>query len=157
MKRKLDVPEDPAEHAARFSIDWRDRMEAHARRRLRELGIPEDQIGALDESFGHREAAFHPREETGGGISPGRRINLNSGVFNPDLLRPMLGEEAASMWERLPLRHRMDAVIAHEYEEGKSGDHERAVIDAASTELPISERAREMLQAIAGDVKERSR
>lgn len=71
------------------------------------------------------------------------------------MLRPMLGEEAPSMWERLPLRHRMDAVIAHEYEEGKSGDHERAVLDAASIELPISERARDVLRVIARDVQGR--
>src|SRR4051794_18755022 len=87
MERKSDIPEDPAEHAVQFSADWCDRPEIQARDRLKRLGIPDDQIGAVDRELGGRVAAFHPKEETGGGISPGRRINLNSGVFNPDLLR----------------------------------------------------------------------
>ena len=44
-----------------------------------------------------------------------------------------------------------------EIEEGKGTDHDRAVEKAADTELPISERARNMLRAIARDAQGRSR
>jgi hypothetical protein len=37
---------DPADHAVQFAQDWYDRFEFHARRRMRELGIPESRIGA---------------------------------------------------------------------------------------------------------------
>ena len=39
---------DSVEHARRFALDWIDRSEHHAARRMRELGIPESRIGATD-------------------------------------------------------------------------------------------------------------
>ncbi len=71
------IPADAADHAQQFALTWYDRLEAFARRRLRELGIPDHQIGAFDHDFDLRLAAFHPKERTGGGVSPGGRINLN--------------------------------------------------------------------------------
>jgi len=82
------IPPDAAEHAEQFALTCYDRLESLTQKRLRELGIPDHQIGAFDHDFDLRLAAFHPKERTGGGISPGARINLNSGVFNPELLVP---------------------------------------------------------------------
>jgi hypothetical protein len=85
------IPADPTEHAVQFAQDWYDRLEFHARRRMRELGIPEHRIGAYDLDFDFRRAAFFPKEVSGGAHSPGARINLNSGILNPELLAPKLG------------------------------------------------------------------
>ena len=65
------IPVEPAVHAVQFAQDWFDRLEFHARRRMRELGIPEHRIGAYDIDFNFRHAAFHPKERTGGSSSPG--------------------------------------------------------------------------------------
>src|SRR5438094_7719405 len=56
----LPVPADPAEHAVQFAEVWYDRLEFHARRRMRELGIVEPRIGAYDIDHDFRHAAFHP-------------------------------------------------------------------------------------------------
>ena len=53
---------DAAEHAVDFSIRWYDRLEDLTRKRLAKLGIPKDQIGAFDQDFDLRLAAFHPKE-----------------------------------------------------------------------------------------------
>ncbi len=87
-----DVAHAPIDEAGtladQLAVTWHDRLELFTRNRLRELGIPEHQIGALDREFDSRLAAFHPKECTGGGVSPGARINLKSGVLNPELLVP---------------------------------------------------------------------
>ena len=104
--------------AGRTPHDWYDRLEFHARRRMRELEIPEPRIGAYDIDFDFRHAAFFPKERSGGANSPGARINLNSGILNPELLAPKLGVEVATLWAKGRLRDRMDAIIAHEDIEG---------------------------------------
>jgi hypothetical protein len=142
------VPHDGADHAEQFALTWYDRLEFFSRRRLRELGIPDHQIGALDHDFDLRLAAFHPKERTGG-ISPGARINLNSGVFNPDLLVPHPSPTVSSIWRKARLRDRCDAVIAHEYHEGQGVSHAEAERRAAQTELPVTEGARRILRAMA--------
>jgi hypothetical protein len=150
------IPADPAEHAVQFAQDWFDRLEFHARRRMRELEIPEHRIGAYDIDYDFRHAAFHPKERTGGSNSPGARINLNSGILNPDLLSPELGPEVATLWAKGRLRDRIDAVIAHEDIEGlrvAAGEevkaaHAVAVALAPDTARLIREGARRILQAI---------
>ena len=69
--RPEPIPVEPAEHAVQFAQDWYDRLEFHAHRRMRELGIPEHRIGAYDIDFDFRHAAFHPKERTGGSSFPG--------------------------------------------------------------------------------------
>jgi hypothetical protein len=142
------VPVDPAEHAVQFAQDWYHQLEFHSRRRMGELVIPQQSIGAYDIDYGFRHAAFHPKERTGGSNSPGARINLNSGILNPELLSPELGPELAALWGRSRLRDRMDAVIAHEHYESLGVSHPETVDRAPDTPLPISERARDMLRAI---------
>src|SRR5262245_22223588 len=82
------IQADPAKHPVQLSQDWYDQLEFHSRRWMQELGIPEHRIGAYDIDYEFRHAAFHPKEPTGGSNSPGARINLNSGILNPDLLSP---------------------------------------------------------------------
>src|SRR5579885_2875633 len=43
----VPVPADPAEHARQFAAEWADRFEVYARRRMREVGVPEHLIGAF--------------------------------------------------------------------------------------------------------------
>jgi hypothetical protein len=115
---------------------------------MRELGIPEHRIGAYDIDHNFRHAAFHPKERTGGSNSPGARINLNSGILNPELLSPELGPEVARLWGKGRLRDRMDVVIAHEHHESLGLSHPETVAQAPDTPLPISEGARRILLAI---------
>jgi hypothetical protein len=143
------VPVDAADHAEQFALTWYDLLESFTRKRLSALGIPDEQIGAPDHDFHLRHAAFHPKERTGGGISPGARINLNSGVFNPDLLVPHPGPTVSSIWFRARLRDGCDAVIAHEYHEGQGLSHDEAERRAAHTDLPVTDEARRILCAMA--------
>jgi hypothetical protein len=156
VEKPISIPADPAEHAVQFAEEWYDRLEFHSRRRLRELGISESRIGAYDIDYDFRHAAFHPKERTGGSNSPGARINLDSGVLNPELLAAKLGPEIATLWARGRLRDRMDAIIAHEDIEGlrvAAGEELKAAHAAADalapdTPRPIREGARRILRAI---------
>jgi len=130
------IPPDAADHAEQFALTWYDRLEAFTQKRLRELGIPGHQIGAFDHDFDLRLAAFHPKERTGGGVSPGGRINHNSGVFNPELLVPHPSPTVSLIWSKERVRDRCDAVIAHEYHEGQGMSHSDAERRASQTELP---------------------
>ena len=167
LARAEPIPADPADHAVQFAQDWYDRFDFHARRRMRELGIPESRIGAYDIDFDFRHAAFFPKERTGGENSPGARINLNSGLLNPNLPGQLFGPEMAGVWEKSRLRDRMDAVIVHEdiegllVAEGQRFDaaHAAAIERAPKTPRLITEGARRILRAMAehGKPPERSR
>lgn len=87
---------------------------------------------------------FDPDEKTGGSISTG--IVVDSGVLNPDLLK---GSKGGRIWPRTSLRDRIDAIIAHEWTEDRPLDHEDALKLAARSELPVTERARRILRAMA--------
>jgi hypothetical protein len=72
---------------------------------------------------------------------------INSGVLNPDLLQ---GKKGGRIWPKTRIKDRIDAIIAHEYEELRSGGrHVEALNAAARTELPISAAARRLNQARA--------
>jgi hypothetical protein len=91
--------------------------------------------------------AFNPNEGDGGGVSTGERINLHSGMLNPDLMAPF-GPEADAAWKKASVRTWMDSGIAHEYEEGNGYSHHEAIERAPDTELPISHEAREPARKI---------
>jgi hypothetical protein len=148
LARSEPIPTDSADHAEQFAIAWYDCLERFTKQRLRQLGIPDHQIGAFDRDYELRQAAFHPKERTGGGISPGSRINLNSGVFNPELLVPHPSPTVSSIWAKSRLRDRCDAVIAHEYHEGQGVSHSEAERRAAQTPLPVTDGARRILRAM---------
>jgi hypothetical protein len=111
---------------------------------MRELGIPEDKIGASSREHGILRSAFNPYDRDGGGVTTG--ITVNSGVLNPDLLK---GEKGGRLWPMARVRDRIDAIIAHEWAEYQEGAHRAALKAAARTRLPVSEGARRILKAMA--------
>ena len=81
-----------------------------------ELGIDPLKIGVSDREHDIQHAAFLPHEADGGGNTPDGRLNLDSGILNPELFQ-RLGPEASDAYAKARLRDRIDAGIAHEYEE----------------------------------------
>src|SRR5262245_27544138 len=117
-----------------FVARYWDLLEAIARKRMREVGVPEDRIGMLDVDNDFRLAAFHPQRLDGGGMHPPTgRINLDAGLFKPDLLAETMPSGVSSLFDRSRASVRQDAIIAHEYEEGMRGSHDAAVEQAADT------------------------
>jgi len=142
----VHVPADPADHAEDFARRYAEPLDWLAGIRMEELGIPLERIGSSDHRHRLAGRAFNPYERDGGGISPGGRINLDSGSFNPDQITPQYGKRAGKLWAKSRLRDRWDALVAHEDAEWRmDGDHDEAVRVAPETELPISGRARQIL------------
>lgn len=137
------IPADPAEHAVRVAREWGDVAEVYIQKRMRELGIPEDKIGATDP---YRRMPWHTFDlegRTGGNIPTG--ITVNSGALNPELLK---GGKGGRLWPKARLRDRIDAIITHEFEEDRHGTHEAALKAAPKTGLPITDGARRVLRAM---------
>ena len=65
---------------------------------MRELGIPEHQIGCSDLAHGVRCAAFMSHEQAVGGNVSGRRLSVDGGGLNPDLFSRRFGPEVPSIW-----------------------------------------------------------
>ena len=140
---------DPAAHAFDFSHRYSEPMDYHVEQRMIELGVPAGRIGMPDGEAGILHAAFHPHGKMGGNIWADGRIVVDSGLFNTDFLRAVYGDEAAKLFEKSRLRDRLDSIIAHEYEEHRGWmSHVEALKHAPTTELPISERAREICLAM---------
>ena len=137
-------PTDPADHAEDFAHRYEFPLDAYCAVRMQELGIPEHLQGADDLRENMRWCAFDPAGREGGNISGG--ITVNSGVLNPELLK---GEKGGRIWPKARLRDRIDAVIAHEYEESKTFSHVAALKAGAKTELPVTDGARRILKAMA--------
>ncbi|MFO0954102.1 MAG: hypothetical protein U0835_23700 [Isosphaeraceae bacterium] len=138
-------PTDPAEHAADFARRWADRLDEYCAVRMEELGIPADMIGQPDYDGDGRWLAFDPHARTGGGNTTG--VVVDSGVLNPSLLK---GQKGGRIYPKLRLRDRIDASIAHEYEELRHrGSHVEALKAAATTRLPISPGAHRLNRARA--------
>jgi hypothetical protein len=139
------VPADPALHALDFSRRYADDIDLAVSQRMMDLGIPEDRIGMPDRDAGIRWAAFYPHGTEGGNNSPGGNLIVDSGLFNFDLLKKDYGEEAAKRFADSDVTSRLDSIIAHEYEEHRhGGSHVEALKHAPRTELPITDRAREI-------------
>jgi hypothetical protein len=137
-------PSDPADHAQEFSRRWADRLDEYCAVRMEKLGIPDDKTGADDLRKNMRWCAFDPEGRSGGNITGG--ITVNSGALNPELMK---GNKGGRIWHRARLRDRIDAIIAHEWEESKSVDHDAAPKAAPKTGLPITDGARPILRAMA--------
>jgi hypothetical protein len=141
------VPTDPAEHAVQFSPHWQDVVESYVRRRMREQGIPEERVGSSDHRHGLGVSAFNPYERDAGGVSPDGRINVDSGVLNPEQMSHLVSP-APEAWRKARLRTRIDAAMAHEDMEWRAGTHGAAVELAPETDLPIGKEPRKLLRAI---------
>jgi hypothetical protein len=143
------VPVNPADHAEDFAHRYADPLDWQAGIHMEEHGIPKERIGSNDHDHGLVGAAFNPFERHGGGITHAGQINLDSGSLNPDLLTKDYGKRAGELWAKSRLRHRWEALEAHEDMEWRTGgDHEAAVQNAPETDLPISHEAREILVAM---------
>jgi hypothetical protein len=137
-------PKGIADHASAVAREWRDVAEGYVSRRMRELGIPREMNGQPDFDGDGRWRAFDPDGQKGGGNTTG--VVIDSGVLNPDLLK---GQKGSRIYPKLRLRDRIDAAIAHEYEELRTGSHAAALKAAARTKLPISDEARRLCRAMA--------
>ena len=138
-------PAHPGLHASQIAREWGDVGEGYVRRRMKELRIPDPMIG--EPSYGGigRWRAFDPQGRQGGTNTTG--VVVDSGVLNPELLA---GKKGGRIWPKMRLKDRIDAIIAHEYEELRSGgQHAEALKAAANTELPISDEARRLNRARA--------
>lgn len=149
MNHTDPAPADPAVHAADFAARNVDAFERIVQRRMRDVGVPDHLIGDIPVGGGVRRA-FHPDAGTGGGVTVGRGINVDSGVLNPELLGDPAAGGAARAWSGTRLRDRIDAVIAHEYEECLRGSDLAARQHAPTTGLLISDEARAILRLMAG-------
>ncbi len=139
---------DPAAHARDFAHRYFEPLNYLVENRMMELGIDPAKIGVGDPDHDIRHAALMPHEVDGRGNTPDGRINLDGGILNEDLFE-RLGPEASDAYAKARLRDRMDAVIAHEYEDAKGGgSHEYALEHAPKTELPIRSEARELARKI---------
>jgi len=138
-------PADIAAHASQVAQEWEDVGEGYVRRRMKELGIPDRQIGQPDYGGDGQWRAFDPYERQGGKNTTGAVVD--SGVLNPELLK---GKKGGRIWPKMRLKDRIDAIIAHEYEELRAGGkHADALKAAAKTDLPISDGARRLNQTRA--------
>jgi hypothetical protein len=87
-------------------------------------------------------------------LRPGKQVD--SGALNPQLNAEAISPEASALWAKSRLRNRIDAVIAHEYEESGGISHDQVVERVAETTLPIGENARRILRSIAeGEKRQR--
>jgi hypothetical protein len=140
---------DTVAHARDFSLRYGEEIDLAISQRMVDLGIPRERIGMPDDDRGIEWAAFHPRGTNGGYNSPDGRLVVESGLFNLDLLRKDYGDEAAKLYATSDVASRLDSIIAHEYEEHRhGGSHVEALRHAASTELSITDRAREIGRAM---------
>jgi hypothetical protein len=136
-------PGQPADHARQFAQTWVDKLEEHCTIRMKELGIPDNMNGQPDYGRDGEWRVFDWRDGEGGRNTTG--VVVDSGVLNPELLK---GKKGGRIWPGMRLRDRIDAIIAHEYEELRAGgNHAQAVKKAAKTELPISDEARRLNRA----------
>ena len=136
-------PRDPPDHAAYFAHRYTRALDAFCAVRMEELGIPERLHGTRDLEGDGRWTAFIDRDRQGGSLLEG--IAVNSGCLNPQLL---MGKPGARGHAKSSLRDRIDAIIAHEFEEDRLGSHEAALKHGAKTALPITEGARRILNAM---------
>lgn len=136
-------PPDPADHAEDFAHRWADRLDEYCAVRMEKLGIPEHLIGAPDFDGDGRWRAFISHDRVGGRITTG--ITVNSGCLNPELLKGLRGSRVSA---EATLRDRIDAIIAHEYEEDRLGTHQAALRHGTKTALPITDGARRILKAM---------
>jgi hypothetical protein len=136
------VPKDIADHAEDFAHRYEVPLDHYCALRMQELGIPEHLQGATDFDGDGRWKAFIARERQGGNITDG--ISVNSGCLNYKLLKG----KGSRLWAKAKLPDRIDAIIAHEYQEDRLGRHDLALKQGGKTELPIRDGARRILKAM---------
>jgi hypothetical protein len=138
---------DPAEHARDFSERYAGPINIEVEDRMVQLGIDPLKIGWRD--LGEDHKAFYPDMAEAGNVSPEGRIVVGAGLFNPEKIAEIYGEEAGRLFGDSRIEDRLESIIAHEYEEHRHDmSHVEALKHAPSTELPISDRARAIAEAM---------
>jgi len=74
-------PAEITAHAQQLACEWEDVGEAYIQKRMRQLGIPNHEIGAPDYERGGGKRAFLSDETIGGSNGTGRRLFVDSGVL----------------------------------------------------------------------------
>jgi hypothetical protein len=113
---------------------------ARITKRMKQLGIPKDNIGIRgvpDESG----TAFNPVGQARGTNVRGKGISVHGSVEQPWKDFPE--------WNDATIETRIDAVIAHEWMEFNQLTHWETVELAIETKLPISKEAKQLLLAMA--------
>ena len=64
------IPENIDEHLVDFCTRYWEPSVEIAKKRMREVGVPEERIGMLDVDNDYRLAVFHPKQLDGGGVHP---------------------------------------------------------------------------------------
>jgi|GEM_PF-5208844 len=143
----LDSPSDP--QVDRFAADWEDELNRLVEERMRQIGVPEEMIGGNYNGQPMRAFTIQGSYRIGGNMRPG--TSTNPGIFvDQGVLDPChrIGEDIPS-WQSAKLVDRIDAAIAHEFEEFISNGfdpHNDAIDNAPETILDISEIARQLLE-----------
>ena len=87
------VPADPVEHAKDFCARYDELLEAIARKRMREVGVPEDRIGMIDPDFNYRLAAFHPYGRSGAACTSRPAVSTWMRVYSCPICLPKVSAE----------------------------------------------------------------
>ena len=117
-------PADIAEHASQVAREWEDVAESYVRKRMRELGIPEGQIGAGLRPGRCACARSCPMRWLAGPTVQGGDYSWTAACSNPTLNARDNGPEATKVWAKSRLRDRIDSVVAHEHLEGQGVSHD---------------------------------
>ncbi len=145
-----------AEGAGAYSIENAVALDQWAAVFMEKMGIDKLRIGSSDRQHGVEWRAFFPDEGEGGGNSPGGRLNLDSGIFNDDLMKPV-GVCSDKLLRRASVETRAMAILPHEDIESRGYTHEEAVEMSPDTALPISHAARELLRGIREEERSKLR
>ena len=70
-------PTDLARHAEAVAHEWADVGDAYSRKRMSDLGLPDEMIGVRRRELNYERAAFLPGEKDGGSVTPDG-INVDS-------------------------------------------------------------------------------
>lgn len=143
-----NFPTAPDPHVLRFATEFEEDLVRATEERMREVGVPEEYIGGTYNGIQLRAFAIQSAENIGGNMRPG--TSPVPGIFvDQGVLNPCHGvTEAIPSWQQSRLVDRLDAAIAHEFEElmSKGFDpHDDAIINAPNTALRITDEARRML------------
>lgn len=138
-------PANAADHAEDFGRRYAEDLDIAAGQVLMDLGIDPYRLARLDPEDFQRKT-FFPGERTVDSVSPEGVITVDSGVMNLDVMDAVYGRRSGDLWRRLRLRERIQAAGVHEYEEHEGGSHQESLRRGPVTALPISPRAREMLE-----------
>src|SRR4051794_41799272 len=94
-------PADAGLHASEIAREWEDVGEGYVRRRMKELGIPNHQIGQPDYGGDGRGGALDPFQRQGGKKTTGAGVEF--GGLEPRMVQ---GEKGGRHWAKVARQDR---------------------------------------------------